>query len=927
MPRWIEKLSGAVQRASAAVRHREGNTGKVARLPQPTARPVLGDLRIEYTPQLDGDPDPGEVVWTWVPFEEDHTLGKDRPVVIIGRRGDVLSGVALTTKNHGYGAVEVGTGEWDSRHRGELRQGRPPARHRRSRRAPRGRDPQPAPVRRGRRRGGAHPQSGPLANRPDAATGSRHRLFRMGARQVRIGVLGCGNVGAPFVEPGRRSGKEIEARTGVQLVGLAGRRAQPVPGARDRDRPGAAHERRQRHRRRPRHRPRRRGHRRHRARPRADHHRARSRASRWSRRTRSCSPTSGSSCSRPPTGPASTCCSRPRWPVGSRSCGRCARACGVSRSRRVMGIVNGTTNYILTKMTEQGAAYEAALVEAQQLGYAERDPTADVEGFDAGAKAAIMASIASGTKVVAGHVYHEGISNISVGRHRGGPPARLRRQAARDHRPRPRDGTVAVRVHPAMVPVHHPLASVRDSFNAVFVEGGAVGSLMFYGRGAGGLPTASAVLGDVIDAAVNLAKGTHGTLGRSAGAHPPIDETMSEYLLGLEVVDEPGVLHAVTGVLAANGVSIRAAEQEGIGPEARLVFITHEAKESAVQATVQRPARPAVGAQRERAAARHRGVTTDAVRLDPRQRPGARVRRRAARRAGHRRRAVRAGEWPELPPPACSTPRLVRRGRRTRSSSPSSATTSRPTSCSRCARRLQHVPPRRRRAAGADRPPTVAGRAVPRSDPGVQGRRAAARRPAVRPRARRSGASGSRSSAPRAATPVRRRSRRCATARSRHRHPLPGRRAERRAAPADDHGRLAQRAGRGRRRHVRRLPGPREGDVQRRRVPRSDAVVGGELDQLGQGDGPDRLLRHRRPGAAPADHGLRATGNFGNVLAGWVARQMGAPIADFIVASNANDILTRFVNDGDMSMRPVCRRAARRWTSRCRPTSSGCCSR
>ncbi len=117
MPRWIEKLSGAVQRASAAVRHREGNTGKVERIPQPTARPVLGDVRIEYTPQLDGDPDPGEVVWTWVPFEENHTLGKDRPVVIIGRRGDVLSGVALTTKDHGHGAVEIGTGEWDSRHR------------------------------------------------------------------------------------------------------------------------------------------------------------------------------------------------------------------------------------------------------------------------------------------------------------------------------------------------------------------------------------------------------------------------------------------------------------------------------------------------------------------------------------------------------------------------------------------------------------------------------------------------------------------------------------------------------------------------------------------------------------------------------------------------------------------------------------------
>ena len=117
MPRWIDKLSGAVQRAAAAVKHRERNTGKVERRTQPTARPVPAELRIHYTPQLDGDPDPGEVVWTWVPFEEDETLGKDRPVVIIGRRGDVLSGVALTTKNHGDRVVEVGTGDWDPRHR------------------------------------------------------------------------------------------------------------------------------------------------------------------------------------------------------------------------------------------------------------------------------------------------------------------------------------------------------------------------------------------------------------------------------------------------------------------------------------------------------------------------------------------------------------------------------------------------------------------------------------------------------------------------------------------------------------------------------------------------------------------------------------------------------------------------------------------
>jgi len=254
---------------------------------------------------------------------------------------------------------------------------------------------------------------------------------------------------------------------------------------------------------------------------------------------------------------------------------------------RVMGIINGTTNFILTKMTEDGADYGAALSEAQRLGYAERDPTADVEGFDAGAKAAIIASIAFGTKVVAGDVYHEGISRITAAdiavARRLGYVVKLLGIAERDAS----TGSVAVRVHPAMVPLDHPLASVRDSFNAVFIEGGAVGSLMFYGRGAGGFPTASAVLGDVIDAAVNLSKGSHGTIGSFGKAKMlPIDETSSEYLLSLEVADKPGVLHAVTGTFARHGVSIRAAEQEGIGNEARLVFITHLAKESDVQSTV-----------------------------------------------------------------------------------------------------------------------------------------------------------------------------------------------------------------------------------------------------------------------------------------------------------------------------------------------------
>jgi homoserine dehydrogenase len=260
--------------------------------------------------------------------------------------------------------------------------------------------------------------------------------------------------------------------------------------------------------------------------------------------------------------------------------------------RRVLGIINGTTNYILTKMSdavESGgdADYGTALADAQRLGYAERDPTADVEGFDAGAKAAIIATVAFGAKVVAGDVYHQGIADITASEiaiaHRLGYAIKLLAIVERDAD----TAEISARVHPTMVPLHHPLATVRDSFNAVFVEGDFVDALMFYGRGAGGAPTASAVYGDVVDAAINLRRGTHGSLGALAKASiRPIDETSAEYLLGLDVADRPGVLHAVTGVFAQHGVSIRVAEQEGNGPDARLVFITHVARESDVQATV-----------------------------------------------------------------------------------------------------------------------------------------------------------------------------------------------------------------------------------------------------------------------------------------------------------------------------------------------------
>jgi len=256
------------------------------------------------------------------------------------------------------------------------------------------------------------------------------------------------------------------------------------------------------------------------------------------------------------------------------------------RIRRVMGIVNGTTNYILTRMTEDGSSFQDALAEAQTLGYAEPDPTADVEGFDAAAKAAIMASIAFGARVVAGDVYREGISEISdddiASAHELGYVVKLLAVAEE------LDGDVAVRVHPAMVPLHHPLASVRDSFNALFIEGDAVGELMLYGRGAGGSPSASAVLGDLIDAAKNLVSGgrgaTIGTLARRTVR--PIDEVESQFYLLIEVADRPGVLAQIATEFGRHQVSIKSMQQKGIGDDARLIFVTHKAREAALRATV-----------------------------------------------------------------------------------------------------------------------------------------------------------------------------------------------------------------------------------------------------------------------------------------------------------------------------------------------------
>ena len=329
------------------------------------------------------------------------------------------------------------------------------------------------------------------------------------------------------------------------------------------------------------------------------------------------------------------------------------------------------------------------------------------------------------------------------------------------------NGDISVRVHPTMVPINHPLASVRDSFNAVFVEGGFVDSLMFYGRGAGGAPTASAVFGDVVDAAVNLRAGTHGSLGTLTHATiRPIDETSAEYLLGLDVADLPGVLHAVTGVFAAHGVSIRVAEQEGNGPDARLVFITHAARESDVQATVASSRDLDVVRSIGGLLPRDRGLNR-AVRLDMRNGPGARLQRRSARRPRHRRWSLRArplaqagcardtarrapGRWG----PAALLCRPRGRGdaavRRTR---PRRA---RP--CGGCATeayssfRHPAVTPARPARSSA-----VGAGAVPRPDAGVQGCRAATGRGDVRPRAGRPD-HGSRSSVRRAATRAPRRS-------------------------------------------------------------------------------------------------------------------------------------------------------------------------
>ena len=257
------------------------------------------------------------------------------------------------------------------------------------------------------------------------------------------------------------------------------------------------------------------------------------------------------------------------------------------RIRRVMGIVNGTTNFILTKMSDEGRAFDDVLAEAQRLGYAEADPAADVEGHDAAAKCAILASIAFNARVTAADVFREGITGVSTEdiefARRLGYVVKLLAIAEMGD-----DERIAARVHPAMIPAAHPLANVRDAFNAVFVEGDAVGELMFYGRGAGGDPTATAVIGDLVSVARNLladARGVGCTCFHERTIRP-MDEMTGQYYILLRVEDRPGVLADIASVFGRSDVSIKSVWQEGTGRDAQLVFITHRAREGSFQEAV-----------------------------------------------------------------------------------------------------------------------------------------------------------------------------------------------------------------------------------------------------------------------------------------------------------------------------------------------------
>jgi len=266
--------------------------------------------------------------------------------------------------------------------------------------------------------------------------------------------------------------------------------------------------------------------------------------------------------------------------------------------RRVLGIVNGTTNYVLDKMDTTGQGFAEAVEQAQALGYAEADPTADVEGFDAAAKAAILASLAFHTRVSSQDVYREGITEVSAADVQAAKEmdcvVKLLAICERTRDEQGHDLGVSVRVYPAMIPRSHPLGSVRDAYNAVFVEAAAAGELMFYGKGAGGDPTASAVLGDVVAVARHRVGGAKGP-GESAYADLPvldIGQALTRYHISLDVADRPGVLAQVATAFAEHGVSIETVRQQIVRDDetgaarANLIVVTHTAPDSALSATV-----------------------------------------------------------------------------------------------------------------------------------------------------------------------------------------------------------------------------------------------------------------------------------------------------------------------------------------------------
>lgn len=261
-------------------------------------------------------------------------------------------------------------------------------------------------------------------------------------------------------------------------------------------------------------------------------------------------------------------------------------ALAANRIQRVMGIINGTTNYILTKMAEEGTDFDQALKEAQAQGYAEADPSADVNGNDAQYKIAILASIAFTARVRVDDVYCEGITQITRAdidwAHRLGYAIKLVAIAQEVS-----DKAVQVRVHPALLPLSHPLASVRDVYNAIMVRGDAVGDVMFYGRGAGSLPTGSAVVGDIIDVSRNLLFGSTGRVGCTCFDQRyvmPIEQVETSHYVRMRVLDCPNVLAQVAGVFGVHNISISSVVQRQINSqEAEIVWITHRAQEGAVR--------------------------------------------------------------------------------------------------------------------------------------------------------------------------------------------------------------------------------------------------------------------------------------------------------------------------------------------------------